>query len=277
MEVLIRKRLFPALKKAVSDFVRNDGTERFLLKSPGAFRTGGIPAHYIAVSLADSKTEKRVYDVLAYGEAAVLDGENRLWVEICVKNNEAAGRMLLDAVKKEAGRFGAAVAISSPLKDDEILLKEDFKCFQTDFLMELNGTSDTSGRRVQGSDIRKHEYESAKKDLGKDAPAARIAREGQGSEIKCFVASEDGSVICSCNLSEYESSVCISDVFTEEGFRRQGYASYLVGTLAGEAVRSGKKAMLHVSGSNKSAVSLYKKLGFSVKDSLFSYIYPNDI
>jgi len=56
----------------------------------------------------------------------------------------------------------------------------------------------------------------------------------------------------------------IGGVYTKPGFRNQGISTYLMKILLNEIHKSEKKAVLYVKKENKSALALYKNLGFII-------------
>lgn len=84
-----------------------------------------------------------------------------------------------------------------------------------------------------------------------------------------LTGSIDNIEVCSLQLDCFGDYVCISQVFTHENYRRNGYASDLF--VHAFNMFPDKKFMLQVSGSNQAAISLYIKLGFNFSETTEYY------
>lgn len=71
-----------------------------------------------------------------------------------------------------------------------------------------------------------------------------------------------------------ESSVCLHQVEIREDLRGNGFGTILICTLLEQLADFGiKRVILQVSGENAPALSLYKKTGFAITQSLSYYLY----
>lgn len=81
-----------------------------------------------------------------------------------------------------------------------------------------------------------------------------------------FVAIERGKVIGSCRLASIKSDAPqIDTLFVERAYRRKGLATELISEAINWAKKAGKESVgLSVHKKNKSALALYRKLGFGI-------------
>lgn len=79
----------------------------------------------------------------------------------------------------------------------------------------------------------------------------------------CLVAEDDGEIVGFAMTTRQPDEVHLLDIFVAASRRRQGVARHLLGRLAAAAMGDGATAMtLEVRNSNRSARSLYARLGF---------------
>lgn len=248
MEFRAYKRLSPKLKSAVLEFLGSENADRFMLKTPGVRAIGNLPAHYAVF--------EQYPHVLAYGEAVFVDENSELEIEFCTKNNTSkAGELLLSGIKELAKDENLTVLVRSSLPDDKVLNNAGFKMYDADYLMQYSGIPEKSDNILKCSlEFRKESEPGCDEVLLFSLLSA--------DRKKCF---------SSCAVYEYSSSVCITDVFTGEEYRRKGFGMELIKRITEIYSSQGKDIVLHVSGTNEKAFSLYKKMGFSVKESLFTY------
>jgi GNAT superfamily N-acetyltransferase len=88
----------------------------------------------------------------------------------------------------------------------------------------------------------------------------------------------DGASVGSCYLDSLEHGAYLYGFEIEEPFRNRGLGSaclslFLDTYFAHPNARRFKKLFLQVSGLNKPAISLYKKAGFQITESLSYYVY----
>lgn len=87
-----------------------------------------------------------------------------------------------------------------------------------------------------------------------------------------------GVCIASCSVSVQtdgsQTSGCLHHVLVPESLRGQGIGTHFLSTLLPELNRQGISTfLLQVSGDNLPAISLYKKTGFQMKETLSYYLY----
>ncbi|NBI70020.1 N-acetyltransferase [Clostridiaceae bacterium] len=77
-----------------------------------------------------------------------------------------------------------------------------------------------------------------------------------------------------CHTVRYQTSACLYGLSVRPGLRNQGLGSRcLLRVLTSLAQEGARLVFLHVSGDNLPAVSLYKKTGFRVTETLSYYLY----
>lgn len=262
MKFLAYKKLTPKLRAAISDFLGSENAERFMLRNPGVKFIGDMPAHYVV--LEERKDNKKtLMEVLAYGEADFIDENGELEVELCINegSNPEKDLILLSGIKNLAEQRNLIVVVRSVSSKDNSLLRAGFNLCGADYLMQYSGVEKEIEKNTElmsgcGKII-------LKKELIDDAV------------LFSLVSDDHKTCFSSCIVYEYLSSVCITEVFTEEAFRRKGFGTKLIKKIieaySADDEKNHKKIVLHVSGENEVAVSLYKKLGFLVKESIFTY------
>lgn len=88
------------------------------------------------------------------------------------------------------------------------------------------------------------------------------------------LAAEASRPIAVCRTASFGSNVCLYSFLVEEGYRGRGLGEEALLSVI-EILRSRGDAVLflHVSGDNDAAVSLYKKTGFRITETLSYYLY----
>lgn len=194
-------------------------------------------------------------DILAYGELQCVIECNKFYVEF--KGEGEAGRVLVTGMCRTVKEYGAVLTTVSAEQNDELLLSAGMKCESVDYMLVYEGNQSCA----ETEDFQDDDFFE---DL-LDADGACLHG----------IYHENGCIAGSCFVTEYEDSVCISSVYTDKRYRRQGFATRLIKSVISKY--KGKKIMLHVYGENENAVSLYKKLGFIVVESVYTYISDPDI
>ena len=110
-----------------------------------------------------------------------------------------------------------------------------------------------------------------------DALSLSIASSPEETPIQC-VFLLDGKQVGSCCLDALEHGAYFYGFEISEPYRNQGLGSaclslFLDTYFAHPNARRYKKLFLQVSGLNKPAISLYKKAGFQITESLSYYVY----
>lgn len=81
-----------------------------------------------------------------------------------------------------------------------------------------------------------------------------------------------GATVGSCLIELFnDRTVCIHDVLVFDKYRGMGYGFKMLDAVISYLSKDHTYVLLHVSGDNKPAISLYKKLGFVVVDSAEIY------
>ncbi len=102
-----------------------------------------------------------------------------------------------------------------------------------------------------------------------------LDEEGDSQLIQAF---SDGFPVASCALTvtcqNDRTSCCIHHVSVPESLRNKGYGTRFLKTLLPRLKKQGvSRFLLQVSGSNLPAISLYKKTGFRITETLSYYLY----
>ena len=233
-------------KAAVQSFLMKTGSNKFELENPyeELLNTdeliSKLPAHYMV-----SEDE----EIIAYGEMQCVEDGSMVFAEF--EGEGKAGSELIAGMLREVKKHGFELMLPSLQEDDGLLLLSGMKCKSVDYMLTYEDkTISTYHELPKGEEFFDEESE-----------------ENEG--ILHGIADAEGYIICSCIVNEYDESVCISDVFTDEDHRRKGYATILINNII--SVFGEKSIMLHVFGENEGAISLYKKLGFVVKERLYTY------
>lgn len=101
----------------------------------------------------------------------------------------------------------------------------------------------------------------------------RISRDPEDQELLSVLA-EDGIPVGSCRLALSGSSCCLFSFEIRPGRRGGGLGySFLQKLLARLSLEGISSMTLQVSGQNHAALSLYKKTGFRIRDTLSYYLY----
>lgn len=247
MEFRALVHMEPEMRATVRSFVGELCGDKFEFVNPyeelgkmdEAYST--VPAYFIV-----SEGE----EVLAYGELQCVTEEQRFYVEF--EGKGVAGTELIRGMCKAVKELGFVLMTPSSKEADELLMSAGMKCDSVDYVLVYEGEgTDTSVKLSEG-------YE-----FFDDEP-------DEDGGCMCGITDAEGYILSSCIVSEYADSICISGVFTDESYRRQGLATMLIQNII--SVYEGKEVILHVYGENERAVSLYKKLGFVVKESLYTYL-----
>lgn len=91
----------------------------------------------------------------------------------------------------------------------------------------------------------------------------------QGVKFEMF---SQGATVGSCLIELFnDRTVCIHDVLVFDKYRGMGYGFKMLDAVISYLSKDHTYVLLHVSGDNKPAISLYKKLGFVVVDSAEIY------
>ncbi|MGN0165819.1 MAG: GNAT family N-acetyltransferase [Lachnospiraceae bacterium] len=251
MQFYVYKKLMPGCFAELSEFVGED--ERFLLRNPGRAYIGNVPAHFLV------RHQNRI---CAYAEAVCIDSDGCLNVEILFHAGSYAAEAthkLIDGIKNVAAEYDLRVRVSSSDSQDAPLLKEGFYVEKADYLLALNKKfgmpEDIMEKRCQKPET---EFDFF------------ITEDSEGVKQCSVFRKIDRVVISSCQVCEYSSSVCIADVFTPEEYRRKGFASMLLLNVIRKF--DDKDILLHVTGENEAALTLYYSLGFEIKESMYTYI-----
>lgn len=87
-----------------------------------------------------------------------------------------------------------------------------------------------------------------------------------------FEMVSQGATVGSCLIELFnDRTVCIHDVLVFDKYRGMGYGFKMLDAVISYLSKDHTYVLLHVSGDNKPAISLYKKLGFVVVDSAEIY------
>ncbi len=233
-------------KATIQSFLMKKGSNKFELENPYVELLNTdeliskLPAHYIM-----SEGE----EIMAYGEMQCVEDSDRVFAEF--EGEGKAGSELIAGMLREVKKHGFKLVLPSLQEDDGLLLSSGMKCESIDYMLTYEE------KRISAY----HELPKGDEFFDEES------EENEG--ILHGIADEEGYIICSCIVNEYEESVCISDVFTDEDHRRKGYATILINHII--SVFGEKSIMLHVFGKNEGAISLYRKLGFVVKERLYTY------
>ena len=95
-----------------------------------------------------------------------------------------------------------------------------------------------------------------------------VEKSGESLIITGLLQGKEIGQVC---ISDSGSTVCIHDVEIYEQFRRKGYGYQLLGTILTTVFKKYNEAILHITKDNYPAYRLYKKLGFSIVESLDYY------
>lgn len=251
MEFKALQELLPETEAAVRTFLGDDPGEKFSLTNPcEEFYNGKECIKNTFVHFIVSEGN----EILAYGELQCVIECNQFYVEL--KGEGEAGKELVKGMCSIAKEYGAVLTTPSLKEKDELLISSGMKCDSVDYMLVYKGN---------GFCDEPEEYQDD--DLFDDWP---------DEDGACLhgIYHETGYIASSCFVTEYEDSICISGVCTDKKWRRQGYATRLIRGIISKF--SGKEIMLHVYGENESAVSLYKKLGFMITESVYTYISTPD-
>lgn len=247
MEFKAFREMSPEMEATVRNFVGDESGDKFSLTNlcedfyDGNELIENPVAHFI-VSEGDT--------ILAYGELQCVIENSQFYVEF--KGEDEAGKELVKGMSSIAKEYGLVLAIPSDKEKDELLLSVGMRCDSVDYMLVYKENASCDKPEAEQDD-----------DLFDDYPDA------DGASFY-GIYHETGYIASSCLVTEYEASICISEVYTDIKWRRQGYATRLIRGIISRF--SEKEIMLHVYGANDNAVSLYKKLGFMVKESLYTYL-----
>lgn len=93
-------------------------------------------------------------------------------------------------------------------------------------------------------------------------------------EAHIYTASKESGIIGTCILLPSGKNIYFYGFEVKEAYRRQGYGQeFLLGMLALMADSGYSSVSLQVSGRNLPALSLYKKTGFRITDTLSYYLF----
>lgn len=99
---------------------------------------------------------------------------------------------------------------------------------------------------------------------------------GPGSSVSYSfsLAADESRPIAVCRTASFGAGVCLYSFLVEEDYRGRGLGEEALLSVI-EILRSRGNAVLflHVSGDNDAAVSLYKKTGFRITETLSYYLY----
>lgn len=88
------------------------------------------------------------------------------------------------------------------------------------------------------------------------------------------LAEETSHPIAFCRTASFGSNICLYSFLVEEGYRGRGLGEEaLLSVIEILRSRGNEVLFLHVSGDNDAAVSLYKKTGFRITETLSYYLY----
>lgn len=251
MEFKALREMLPETEAAVRIFLGDELGEKFSLTNPCEEFYNGKEwiekpsAHFIV-----SEGNK----ILSYGELQCIIESNQFYVEY--KGKGEAGKELVKGMCSIAKEYGTVLTTHSSKEKDELLISVGMKCNSVDYMLVYKRNGSCDNQEAYQDD-----------DLFDDWP-------DEDGACLYGIYHETGYIASSCFVTEYEDSICISGVCTDKKWRRQGYATRLIRGIISKF--SGKEIMLHVYGENESAVSLYKKLGFIITESVYTYISDLD-
>lgn len=105
-------------------------------------------------------------------------------------------------------------------------------------------------------------------DVGKEISFVKEDGEEEDGAVR-YVLRKDGRLVSECRILLMEDGVqpYLFGLKTEEAFRRQGFAAYLIREVANVyRKKSGERLLLQVASDNVPAVTLYRKLGFAPEE-----------
>lgn len=233
------KKLMPETKEKIKSFLGEADVGRFELKNPGKDYIGDMCSHFLV---------NEGQEILAYGEAQFITDDNKLYAEICGEHE--AGVLLVKRMLREAEEYALGLTIWSSKSGDNTLLCAGMKITGVDYMLSYPGNvcceekcPDDFGWREEYSDFDDAWFYA--------------------------ITGADNEIISSCNVNEYDRSICISSVYTKEKYRRQGFGAALIKKIISKY--SDREILLHVYAENEKALSLYLKLGFEVKETVYTY------
>lgn len=172
---------------------------------------------------------------------------------------------LIETLLDETGDSDLIFPVDESCKDTiHALQSMDASFWYQEHIMELPLTQSIKTSRLkEGSSF--------------DALSLSIASSPEETPIQC-VFLLDGKQVGSCCLEALEHGAYFYGFEISEPYRNQGLGSaclslFLDTYFAHPNARRYKKLFLQVSGLNKPAISLYKKAGFQITESLSYYVY----
>lgn len=161
---------------------------------------------------------------------------------------------LLDACIQEHPDMDIIFSVSHNSRDALAAMQAlDAECLSTEYLME---------RRI----------------CPQDADAAPLLNQGfsltKTDGTTWSLTSAEEASIGHCRISGSGNSRCLYDVEICECCRGKGYAADMMLRLFSELYTQGiGSVFLHVTGSNRAAMALYKKTGFRITETMSYYLY----
>ena len=95
-----------------------------------------------------------------------------------------------------------------------------------------------------------------------DEAASEAAKEQLDKQVLYVWRNSEGTAVSFCDRNENTNYVKISQCYTPEEYRGNGYAAELIYELCGEIVESGRIAMLYADADYESSNRCYQKIGF---------------
>lgn len=96
-----------------------------------------------------------------------------------------------------------------------------------------------------------------------------------GEQVKVFAAKDQGRIVSSCTIWKLEEGhFATENVFTIPEYRRRGIGREMLLTVLRYLKEAGvKKATLTVTGGNKAALEMYRKIGYSLENVMYEMHY----
>ena len=183
-------------------------------------------------------------------------------VEFSLNADEKELDEALAKVVEEFGHMPEVICYTSLKGCGECFFRHGFLKDITHYVLEYDATAEEPGEFFEAFEM------GIPVNAGSEYPKIYFDEEDEDTECVRIVNAEE-EIIAECVLSFDNETVCLSEVFVDEAYRRQGLATRLI-----QAVKdycAGMKLLLHVSSDNEGAVALYEKCEFRVEEELLSY------